>query len=281
MARAAVKAKQAAKPKPKPASGRARRGHKAGGNPNQDLFFMKMRRHAKWVYVLLAVLFAVTFAFLGVGSGSNSGLDQLFQNINIFHHSGKSVSHAQKEIQKKPNDPKGYRDLATAYESHGDTADAITALQQYTTMKAKDVAAWQELAGLQATQAQNYLTDYQNAATNQQLAAPSSTFLPTGKLATAIGTSPIETAASTSAQTSVNDLQQRTQLAYNGVVTSWQQVAKLQPKNSNAWFQLGSAAQTAGNAATAISAYKKYLALNPGSSSAAQIKAIIKQLGGK
>jgi tetratricopeptide (TPR) repeat protein len=276
MARAAVKAKQAARPKPKP---QGRRRHASGGNPNQQLFFVRMRQHAKWVYVLLAFLFALTFAFLGVGSGS-SGLDQLFQNINIFHHSGKSVSSAQKEIQKHPNDPKGYRDLATAYESHGDTANAITALQQYTNQKPKDVKAWTELAGLQATQAQNYLTDYQNAYTARQLAAPSATFAPAGKLATAIGTNPIESAAANQAQSAVNDLQQRTQLAYNGAVTSWQQVTKLQPKNSNAWFSLANAAQTAGDTKTAIGAYKQYLKLNPGSSSAAQIKSIIKQLGG-
>jgi tetratricopeptide (TPR) repeat protein len=276
VARAAVKAKQAAKPKPKP---QGRRRHASGGNPNQQLFFVRMRQHAKWVYVLLAVLFAVTFAFLGVGSGSQ-GLDQLFQNINIFHHSGKSVSSAQKEIQKHPTDPKGYRDLATAYESKNDTANAITALQQYTTQKPKDGKAWTELAGLQATQAQTYLADYQNAVTVQQLAAPDQSFLPTGKLATAIGTNPIESAASTQAQSSVSDLQQRTQLAYNGAVTSWQQVTKLQPKNSNAWFELANAAQTAGDTKTAVSAYKAYLKLNPGSSSAPQITAIIKQLGG-
>ena len=34
-------------------------------------------------YVILAVLFAVTFAFLGVGSGANSGLDQLFSGIGV------------------------------------------------------------------------------------------------------------------------------------------------------------------------------------------------------
>jgi cytochrome c-type biogenesis protein CcmH/NrfG len=277
MARAAVKAKQAAKAKPKP---HGRRGHAAGGNPNQDLFFMRIRRRQRWVFALLAVLFGLTFAFVGVGSGSNSGLDQLFQNLNFFHSSGKSVSSAQKEIQKKPSDPQGYRNLATAYESHGDTPNAIAALEQYTNIKSKDVAAWQELAGLEATEAQTYLTDYQNAYTNSQLAAPASSFLPTGKLATALGTDPIENAASTSAQTSVTDLQERTQLAYNAIVTSWQAVAKLQPKNANAWFQLGGAAQTSGDTQTAISAYKKYLVLSPGASSAAQIKQIIKQLGG-
>ena len=72
MARAAVKAKQAQKAKaqpPKAAARRGRRKHAGGGNPNQQLFFVRMRRNAKPVYVVLAVLFAVTFAFLGVGSG--------------------------------------------------------------------------------------------------------------------------------------------------------------------------------------------------------------------
>jgi Flp pilus assembly protein TadD len=281
MARAAVKAKQAqnkAKAQPQKARPSGRRRHASGGNPNQQLFFVRMRRSAKPIYVLLAVLFAITFAFLGVGSGGND-LSNLFNNINIFGGgNGKSVSGAQKEITKHPNDPKGYRDLATAYESKGDTGNAITALQQYTNLKSKDVKAWSELAGLQATQAQDYLTQYQNAYLARQLAAPSTAFLPTGKLATALGTNPIESAAANQAQNTVNDLQQRVQLAYNGTVTSWQQVTKLQPKNSNAWFQLANAAQTAGNSTTAVSAYKEYLKLNPSSPNAAQIKALIKQL---
>jgi tetratricopeptide (TPR) repeat protein len=283
MARAAVKAKQAERAKAAPAKARphGRRKHAGGGNPNQQLFFMKLRRKAKWIYVLLAVLFAITFAFLGVGSGSGSGgLDQLFNNINIFGHGGgPSVSKAQSEISKHPSDPKGYRDLATAYESKGDTNNAIDALLQYTNVKKKDTKAWSELAGLQSTQAQTYLSDYQNAYQLLQLAAPSQSFYPTnGKLATALGTDPIENAQRSSVQTSVTDLQQRVQLAYNGAVSSWQTVTKLQPKNADAWFQLAQASQTAGNTTTAVTAYKKYLVLNPTSSSAAQIKQLIKQL---
>src|SRR5579862_7395465 len=114
MARAAVKAKQAQKAKVQPAPKtrtRGRRKHAGGGNPNQQLFFVRMRRSAKPVYVILAVLFAATFAFLGVGSGTNGGLDQLFNGLNIFHHGGTSVSSAQHYIAKHPNDPKGYREL--------------------------------------------------------------------------------------------------------------------------------------------------------------------------
>src|SRR5438105_1452403 len=152
MARGAVKAKQAQKLKNQkggPASkGRGskaqakahgRKRHASGGNPNQQLFFSRMRRRAKPAYVVLAVLFAVTFAFLGVGSGSGSGgLDQLFNGLNIFGRGGSSISKALKETQKHPSDPKGFRDLATAYEAKGDTPGAIGALQQYTTLKPKD-----------------------------------------------------------------------------------------------------------------------------------------------
>ena len=280
MARAAVKAKQAQRAKAAPPKQRqsGRRRHASGGNPNQDLFFIKIRRKQRWVFALLAGLFAITFAFLGVGSGSQ-GLDQLFNNINIFGgHHGPSVSSAQKEIQKHPTSSKGYRDLATAFEAKGDTGQAITALQQYTGMKPKDAAAWSELAGLQATQAQGYLNDYQNAYTALQLAAPSQLFVPTsGKLASAFS-NPIENAQRSTVQSSVTDLQQKVSLAYNGAVGSWQHVTGLQPKNLNAWFQLAQAAQTAGETTTAVSAYKQYLKLNPSSTSAEQIRAIIKQL---
>ena len=281
MARAAVKAKQAQRAKAQPARAVVRRGRRkrsGGGNPNQQLFFSRLRRRAKIAYVILAVLFAVTFAFLGVGSGS-SGLDQLFSGINIFGGGGgTSVSKALDEAQKHPTDPKSFRDLATAYEAKGETADAILALQRYTDLKPKDAKAWNELAGLELVQAQNFTTQYQNAYTAEQLAAPSATFQPTGKLGTALGVDPIEQAAATTANATTSDFGQKVGLAYGAEVLAYQKVAKLQPDNSNAQFQLAQAAQTAGQNTVAVAAYKQFLKLDPTSSSATQIKALIKQL---
>ena len=57
-------------------------------------------------------------------------------------------------------------------------------------------------------------------------------------------------------------------------------MAKLQPNNTNAEFQLAQAASTAGDTATEIAAYKAYLKLNPDASTAAQVRQLIKQLGG-
>jgi tetratricopeptide (TPR) repeat protein len=279
MARGAVRAKQAQSLKSgKKAHPHGRKRHAGGGNPNQQLFFSKLRRRAKPAYLILAVLFAVTFAFLGVGSGSNSGLDQLFSGLNIFSGGGNSVSKALKEVQKHPTDPKGFRDLASAYESKGDTGNAVSALQQYTNLKPKDAAVWSELGGLQMTQAQDYVTQYQAAYSNQQLAAPSAAFRPSGKLGTAIGTDPLETAAASVANSTTTDLYQRANLAYSGAISSYKTLVKLQPANANAQFQLAQAAQTSGDSTTAIAAYKAYLKLNPSASTAAQIRQLIKQL---
>ena len=286
MARAAVKAKQAQQRAAQPAKagrrGGGRRKHAGGGDPTQQLFFSRLRRRAKFMYLVLAVIFAATFAFLGVGSGS-SGLQDLFKNINIFSGSnGSSVSKALDEIKKNPNAPKGFRDLATAYESKGDTVNAIGALQQYTTLKPKDVKAWAELGGLQLSNAQGFAAQYQAAAANAQLSAPSSVFAPsaTSKLGKAIGSNPIERDSASQVNSTLNDLAQRANLGYQNAVSSFEKVTEIEPNNSNAQFQLAAAAQTAGNASVAIGAYTKYLKLIPDSPSANQIRLLIKQLSG-
>jgi tetratricopeptide (TPR) repeat protein len=286
MARAAVKAKQAQQRAAQPAKARrgggGRRKHAGGGDPTQQLFFSRLRRRAKFMYLVLAVLFAATFAFLGVGSGS-SGLQDLFRNLNIFSSSGSSVSKALKEVTKNPSDPKGFRDLATAYESKGDTANAINALQQYTNLRPKAVKEWAELGGLQLTNAQDFAGQYQAVATNAQLSAPSTLFAPpsTSKLGKAIGANPIEQASAGQVNSTLNDLAQRANLGFQNAVSSFQKVTALEPNNSNAQFQLAQAAQTAGNSSVAAGAYKRYLQLNPDSPSASQIRALIKRLSPK
>ncbi len=280
MARAAVKAKQQqGKAQPKAAPRRPRRrGHASGGNPNQQLFFSRLRRQAKFMYVLLAVLFAVTFAFLGVGTGT-SGLSDLFNGVSLFGgHSGDAVAKAETYIQKHPNEAKGYRDLATAYEAKGDTGNAIAALDQYTLKRPKDAKAFAELGGLQLAQAQQYVNQYRASAAAQQAAAPSQPFLPGGKFATALGTNPIEQALASRAGSSTGTDYQQAVLAYQQAVSSYQTVAKLRPNDPNAQFQLAMAAQSSGQATVAVAALKKYLKLNPATANRAQVEQLIKQL---
>ncbi len=61
-------------------------------------------------------------------------------------------------------------------------------------------------------------------------------------------------------------------------MASYKRLVALQPADADAQFQLAQAAQTAGDRTTAIAAYQAYVKLNPDSSTAAQVKQLIKQL---
>ena len=275
MARAAVKAKQQARAKAQPAKARrhGRRRHSSGGNPNQELFFMKLRRGQKWLYALLAVIFAVTFVGVGVGSGS-AGLSDLYSGI--FGGGSDAVSKAKDEI--KDNPAKGYLALARAYETKGDANQAVTALHSYLALKKKDANAWAELGGLELSQAQTFATQYQTAAQTAQLADPSSAFLPSGTLATAVGTNAAYANAAQQASSQTSALYQQATTKLNNSVSDYQKAVKIQPRNATRQQALAVAAENAGNNKVAINAWKMVNKLEPNSPQHAQIAARIKQL---
>jgi tetratricopeptide (TPR) repeat protein len=277
VARAAVKAKQQAKAKAQPAKPtrvRGRRRHSSGGNPNQQLFFMRIRRRQKWVFVLLAVVFAATFVGVGVGSGSGAGLDQLYNGL--FGGGGNAVAKAQGEIKKDP--AKGYRDLATAYETSGDNAKAILAFQSYLKLKKKDAAAWMELAGLQTAQGQTFVTQYQQTQQAAQLADPSQPFQAGGPLGQAIGSNPVYSNSSQQLTSQMSQLYLQAIGSLKAAVTSYQAATKARPRNATAWQGLASAAENAGITKVAIAAWKRYIKLYPNSPQRQRIEQHIRAL---
>jgi tetratricopeptide (TPR) repeat protein len=278
MARAAVKAKQQqakAKAQPSKARARGRRRHSGGGNPNQDLFFVRMRRHQKWVYALLAVVFMISFVLVGVGSGNGGGLSQLYTGL-FGGSGGSSVSKAQDEIKKDP--VKGYRDLATAYEQKGNLALAITALQSYLSIKKTDANTWGELGGLEMSQGNTYATRYQKAQQAAQAADPSAPFLPGGTLGSAVGQNPTYQGASQTASARTSLLYQKATGAYGSAVSDYQKAAKIHPRNTTFLQELATAAQNAGNNKVAVNALHRYLKVYPNAPLKKQIEAQIKAL---
>ena len=276
MARAAVKAKQQAKAQTaKPTRARGRRRHSGGGNPNQDLFFVRMRRHQKWIYATLAVVFALSFVFVGVGSGAGGGLSELYTGL-FGGSGGSSVSKAQAEVKKDPE--KGYRQLATAYETNGNTVLAINALQSYLALNKKDAAAWSELGGLELSQGGIYAKQYQSAQTAAQNADPSAPFLPGGSLAAAVGPNAAFQGASQQATSGASLLYQKATTAFQSAVTDYRSAARLKPRNAAAQQELATAAVNAGNVPLAIASLQKVLKINPNTPLRAQIEAEIKSL---
>jgi tetratricopeptide (TPR) repeat protein len=277
MARAAVKAKQqAAKAKAQPTRSRARgrRRHRGGGNPNQQLFFVRLRRGQRWLYALLAVVFALTFAGVGVGSGTG-GLSQLYSGL--FGAGGDAVSKAKSEIKKNP--AQGYRDLATAYETKGDMAQAMSALRSYLNLNKRDANVWSELGGLELSQAQTYGTQFQQAQQSAQLADPSQAFQPSsGTLAQAIGPNAAYQGASQQATSATSALSQQATASMAASETAYKKAAKIQPRSGAAQQQLAVAAENAGDYKLALTALRRFLKLSPNAPGKGQIKSQIKQL---
>lgn len=281
MARAAVKAKQAQQAQAQAATkpSRKQRGHASGGNPNQDLFFSKLRRRQKWVFLGLAIVFCISFVFIGVGSGNGGGLDQLYKGI--FGGSGDAVGKAQAEI--KTNPAKGYRDLANAYVTKNDLPSAIGALQKYLAIKKTDATQWSILGNYQKQQADSYASQYQQVLQASQLESPGSVLRPSGTLGTALGTNPIDEYYSKQNQSVSGPLYQQATTYYTDSLASYQNAAKYTrgtQERAAAEYAVFTAASNVGNRAVALAALKKFVALNPTTPLLKDVQKICKQLGG-
>jgi tetratricopeptide (TPR) repeat protein len=283
MARAAAKRRQ-----PTRHHEADRRKHKdSGGQRYEDtLFFNRLRKQAKWVFVFLAVTFGVTFVLFGVGSSVGAGLSDIFSGIRGSGSGQASVSSALKETQKNPKSPKAWQDLATAYETKADLTGAIAAWTTYTQLRPRDATGWTQLATDYTQQfnnetalAQQAQIDAQNAQTTNFGPPPTS---PLGR-ALANVTDPIGQAVSSSAGQRFNDALNARLATANKRVDAYAKVAALQPTEPAAQLQLADAAKDAGNTAVAVAAYKRFIKLAPDDNSVPyarqQIKALQSQLG--
>jgi tetratricopeptide (TPR) repeat protein len=238
------------------------------------MFFPRLRRQAKWVFLALAVVFAGGFVFFGVGSGSTGLGDLLRGNFNIFGSNGGStnsaaVTNALKETRAHPKDPNAWNDLANAYQTDGKTTQANTALEHLLKLRPNDTDALQRVAGFYETTATNKETE----ARNLQAQAPLS-------LGTVIGVS----GASQIGQALSNDptsqqLTQKAQAAFSEATTALQKdaslykrIAKLQPTDVNTQFHYAQLADLTGDTADALKAYKLVVKLAPTDPAAASAK---------
>jgi tetratricopeptide (TPR) repeat protein len=276
-------ARAAAKRRPPTRHHEPKRRHRdSGGQRFEDtLFFNRLRKRAKWVFVFLVVVFAGGFVLFGVGSSNVSGLSDIFNGIRGTSSGQPSVSKALKETQQHPKQAKGWKDLATAYETNGDIAGAISAWESYTTLRPKDAEGWTQLATDYTTQFNNETTDAQVAQAEAQSSQttnfgppPSS---PLGRAFTNLP-DPIGQAVSGSASQRFNDLLSARQATADKRMGAYQRVAQLQPREPAAQLQLADAASDAGNGTVAIAAYKRFVKLAPDDNQVPYAKQQIKSL---
>src|SRR5437764_2276408 len=135
------------------------------------MFFPKLRRQAKWVFVFLVFVFAGGFVFFGVGSGSTGIGDLLHGNLSFFGGGWSSaVSKARGQVKRHPNDAAAWRRLATALRAQKKDDQAAQALERYTRLRPKDTTALIDLASVYQSRAQS-LYDEAIARRDEALAA--------------------------------------------------------------------------------------------------------------
>jgi cytochrome c-type biogenesis protein CcmH/NrfG len=243
--------------------------------------------HAKWAFVLLALVFGLGFVFLGIGSGSNGITDALQNAFNFGRSSGgTSISSLEHKTAKHPLDAQAWRDLATAYETKQRTDDAIRALSQYVGLRSKDAGALAELASEYTQQANRFAQDYQNVqAEVLSQAPPAAVFAPPAS--TPLGKAfadpqalqdPISTTLQQQLQAKQQTALSNYQNAQRNAEQTYQKIVALTPNDANAQLQLAQAAQSASDAKVALKAYEKFLKLAPQDPLAPQIRQQVKQL---
>lgn len=235
--------------------------------------------------MLLAVAFALTFALLGVGSGSN-GISDAFQGVfGKDSGGGASIGSLEKKVDKHPQDARAWRDLATAYETKHRPQDAVNALERYTALRPKDDTGFSELAAQYGLLADQYATDYQNAQVAAATASPYSTFAPAST--TVFGKiygdpkglqDPIGNVVAQDAGTRQQTAYSNYQSAQQNAEKAYQQLAKLQPNDVSVQYQLGRAAQAAGDYKVAQKAYEKFLKLSPNDVDAPTVRQLLQQV---
>ena len=245
-----------------------------------QLFFSRLRRHAKVIYVLLAIVFGLGFVILGVGSGS-TGIGDILQG-KLFGSSGSSASSQikdkQQQISAHPNNVSLYLDLAGLYQAQHKNSQALAALARARSVAPKDIDVLNRIAAVYSASAASAGNAYQNALnTYFSTNVPQPGLDTSSQLGQALTSDPYSQA-----------LQQRVQSAYTKATTEYSKVesvykqavdaSKGTSQEPGALLQWATAAQNANDVSTAITAYKRFLAVAPDNPNAPAVKQTLKQL---
>jgi len=259
---------------------KTRKKAKAAPSWEDQLFFSRLRRHAKVIYILLAIVFAGGFVFLGVGSGS-SGIGDLLQG-NFFGSNGSStssqISAKQKAIQQHPGDVTLYLDLAGLYQTDNKESQALTTLQNAQKVAPKNVDIMNQIAGIYSARAAREADTYNTLLTayGQNAASPPGVDT-SSELGQAITSDPYTQGL----QRQLNEAYTKVTGSYTKAESVYQQAATAAKGTSGeptALLQWASAATSANDVNGAITAYERFLKVAPDDTNAPTVRQTLAQL---
>ena len=248
------------------------------------LFFPRLRRQAKWVFVLLAAVFGFGFVIFGVGSGS-TGISEVFNGQIPFVGGGTTAGgpdagDARERIEENPKDAQAHRDLATALRNDGKLEEAIAPLERYTQLRPKDANALTELAGLYLSKANRLQGETAAAQAESRSLFQGTLFLPSpeSRLGREVRADPLTELVAVESSERLNKLYQETQISYGAAQTIYERIAADRPNDPQLQLQVANTAQLAGDTEAAVRAYKQFLRIAPDDPLAVSIRAQLKRL---
>jgi tetratricopeptide (TPR) repeat protein len=222
------------------------------------MFFPKLRRRAKWVFLALAIAFAGGFLFFGVGAGG-SGIGDYF--AELFN---RTPSAGTPEVQ--------------AYQADGQISEAIASYERYRTLRPEDADALRALAALYGQRTAEAQERAERANAEAQAADLDQTFAPESPFVQEITGNRVSESVSALAQARAQTAQAEAQ-RYGALQTKvYEELTLLVPDDPLLFLQFAGAAEAAQDYESAIAAYERFLALAPDDPSAAQVRERIKLL---
>jgi tetratricopeptide (TPR) repeat protein len=242
------------------------------------MFFPRLRRHAKWMFVFLALVFGVGFVAFGIGA-SGTGIGDLFRDDGTTGGIP-SVSDARGRTEDNPRDAQAWRDLSTALQTEGETPQAILALETYLDLRPKDTEGLRELGGLYLQQGATAQRDAQIAQLEGVYAGAGNPLQPTLSAggSDVLASNPLTTAIEERANEQVTAKLTASGTMFGKAVAAYRRLADASPKDPSVQIELASAAEQGNNVPVAIAAYERFLELAPDDPQAPIVKQQLKLL---
>jgi tetratricopeptide (TPR) repeat protein len=238
------------------------------------MFFPKLRRRAKWVFLLLALAFGIGFVAFGVGTGvGGTSIGDVLRDIIGQHNASGSLDDAQKKAQENPKDADAQLAYANALQARGRTQEAIAALEAYTSLQPKNTDALRQLANLWGSLASKARDEQQLAAAQASEANASASIAnPNTPFLQDVEQNKIAQTLAEQANARATAAGQRAQQASAREQKVYEQLTLLIPDDPSVFLSLGFAAQQANDIKSAVAAYEQFLKLAPDDPSAATVK---------
>ena len=249
----------------------------------------RLRKSARWVYLGLALVFAVSFVVAGVGTGGPA-LSDLIQNQqddenNTVATSSDSLKDAQAAVDASPDDPQAWLALADAQRGEGDLVKASASADKAISLAKDDPDVNEAAAEIYSARAADNQTKANQIFTRYQAARPATSLPAYVYPGAADVQDPLSLAAQNASQQQLDALLEQAQPFQDAAAAASKQAADAldvvttaHPDDAGAWFNLGVAASAANDTATAIKAFDMFLELAPGDPLADQVRSELLRL---